>query len=306
MSQTVIEVSHLSKQYMKKKVLDDVSFKIEKGVICGLIGPNGAGKTTIMKILGGLVLPTDGSFKLYESSPNEDLAVAHERSRMSFIIETPYAKQKMTAKENLEKIRIMRGIPNKERVDEVLKLVGLENVGRKKVEEFSLGMRQRLGIAMALLGKPEVLILDEPVNGLDPEGIVEIRELLLKLNREDHVTILISSHILSELSILCTHYMFMNHGKIIKNLSREELDHETRESYHIHTDDDARALAILQDTCRIEKYEVEDDGALRIFDGLDQIRDISKALYDEGVIPLELTPVSANLEQFYLDSLRGE
>ena len=179
MSKTIIEAKNLTKQYMKQKAVDDVSFAIKEGMICGLIGPNGAGKTTIMKMLGGLVLPTEGSLSLFGGSTEEELAKA--RSRMSFMIETPYAKEKMTARQNLEKQRLQKGIPNKERIDEVLEIVWLTDTGKKPVQKFSLGMRQRLGIANALLTKPEIMGLDEPVNGLDPEGIVEIRELLLKL-----------------------------------------------------------------------------------------------------------------------------
>ena len=197
MGNTVIEVKKLEKQYGKQKVVQDLSFRIEEGMICGLIGPNGAGKNKIMKMMGGLVLPTGGEMELFGGSTEKELAKA--RSRISFMIETPYAKEKLTARENLEKQRIQKGIPDKKRVDEVLKLVGLEHTGKKFVKNFSLGMRQRLGIANALLSKPEIMILDEPTNGLDPEGIVEIRELLLKLNRQEHITILISSHILSEL-----------------------------------------------------------------------------------------------------------
>ena len=221
MADVVINIKNLTKQYMKQKAVDDISFQIKEGMICGLIGPNGAGKTTIMKMLGGLVLPTNGHIFLYSNNSEEGLA--HARSRMSFMIETPYAKEKMSARENLEKQRIQKGIPDKKRVDEVLDIVGLSDTGKKLVKNFSLGMRQRLGIANALLTKPEVMILDEPNNGLDPEGIVEIRELLLRLNREEHITIVISSHILSELSLLCTDYIFIHHGKLIKAVEAEEL-----------------------------------------------------------------------------------
>ena len=299
MSETIIEVKNLTKQYMKQQAVKNASFKIEEGMICGLIGPNGAGKTTIMKMLGGLVIPTEGSISIYGKTDEEELVRA--RQRTSFMIETPYAKEKMTARENLEKQRIQKGIPDKSRIDEVLKIVGLENTGKKMVKNFSLGMRQRLGIANALLTKPEIMILDEPINGLDPEGIVEIRELLLKLNREEHITIIISSHILSELSLLCTDYVFINHGEIIQTVSASELKNICREYYHIHTDNDSLAVAVLQEKLGLTQFEVERDGSIRLYENLGNIREISKTLFENGIVPVILNINEANLEEYYMN-----
>lgn len=303
-SEVIIDVQGLEKQYGKQKAVKNVSFQIQRGTICGLIGPNGAGKTTIMKMLGGLVLPTNGSIRIFGSDTEKGLAKA--RSRMSFMIETPYAKEKLTARENLEKQRIQKGIPNAQRVDEVLELVGLTDTGKKNAKAFSLGMRQRLGIANALLSKPEVMILDEPINGLDPEGIVEIRELLLKLNQEEHITILISSHILSELSLLCSDYLFINHGELKQVISTSELKEICREYYHIHTDNDTLALATLQEKLNVTKYDIAEDGSIRLYERLDDIRLVSKTLSDYGVIPLELMMHEANLEQYYMNMIGGE
>ncbi|MBO5266565.1 MAG: ABC transporter ATP-binding protein [Ruminiclostridium sp.] len=299
MSETIIEVKNLTKQYMKQQAVKNASFKIEEGMICGLIGPNGAGKTTIMKMLGGLVIPTEGSISIYGKTDEEELVRA--RQRTSFMIETPYAKEKMTARENLEKQRIQKGIPDKSRIDEVLKIVGLENTGKKMVRNFSLGMRQRLGIANALLTKPEIMILDEPINGLDPEGIVEIRELLLKLNREEHITIIISSHILSELSLLCMDYVFINHGEIIQTVSASELKNICREYYHIHTDNDSLAVAVLQEKLGLTQFEVERDGSIRLYENLGNIREISKTLFENGIVPVILNINEANLEEYYMN-----
>lgn len=299
MSETIIEVKNLTKQYMKQQAVKNASFKIEEGMICGLIGPNGAGKTTIMKMLGGLVIPTEGTISIYGKTNEEELVRA--RQRTSFMIETPYAKEKMTARENLEKQRIQKGIPDKNRIDEVLKIVGLENTGKKMVKNFSLGMRQRLGIANALLTKPEIMILDEPINGLDPEGIVEIRELLLKLNREEHITIIISSHILSELSLLCTDYVFINHGEIIQTVSASELKNICREYYHIHTDNDSLAVAVLQEKLGLTQFEVERDGSIRLYENLGNIREISKTLFENGIVPVILNINEANLEEYYMN-----
>lgn len=298
MENVVIEVKNLTKQFMKHKVVKNVDFSIKEGSIVGLIGPNGAGKSTIMKMLGGLVLPTSGEISILGKTTKEDLDQA--RHRMSFIIETPYAKENFSAKENLEKLRLQKGITNKEIVDETLKLVGLENTGKKAVKSFSLGMRQRLGIASALMSNPEIMILDEPVNGLDPEGIVEIRELLLKLNRENHITIMISSHILSELSLLCTDYLFIHHGTIIKKISAEELSRECRQYYRIHTDNDTLALQCLKEALQIQKVDTADDGSIRLYEKLDEIRAVSRTLFENGVIPLELGMKEANLEEYYM------
>ncbi len=303
MSGALIEVKKLKKQYMKQAAVNDVSFQINEGMICGLIGPNGAGKTTIMKMLGGLVLPTEGSMSIFGSS--DEAGLARARSRMSFMIETPYAKEKMTARQNLEKQRLQKGIPDKKRIDEVLKIVGLENTGKKYVRNFSLGMRQRLGIAIALLSKPEIMILDEPINGLDPEGIVEIRELLLKLNREEHITIVISSHILSELSLLCTDYIFIHHGELLQSVSAEELKRLCKEYYHIHTDNDEKAAAVLHEKLHVSDFEVEEDGSIRLYEQMDNLVNVSKALYEGGVVPITLNINEANLEKYYMD-MAGE
>lgn len=304
MSEILIEVKNLDKQYMKQKAVNNANFQIKRGMICGLIGPNGAGKTTIMKMLGGLAIPTGGSISIFGETSENGLAKA--RSRMSFMIETPYAKEKMTARENLEKQRIQKGIPDKKRIDEVLQTVNLTDTGKKVVKNFSLGMRQRLGIANALLTKPEIMVLDEPVNGLDPEGIVEIRELLLKLNREEGITIIISSHILSELSLLCTDYIFINKGEILQTVSTPELKKICKEFYRIDTDNNSLAAAVIQNKLGLTQFDVDKDGTIRLYEGLENIRDISKELFENGVIPVGLGMNEANLEQYYMNMVGEE
>ncbi|MBR5421567.1 MAG: ATP-binding cassette domain-containing protein [Lachnospiraceae bacterium] len=304
MSEIVMEAKQLTKQYGKQLALDSVDFKIREGSIVGLIGPNGAGKTTIMKIMGGLVFPSSGGIEMFGESSEKGLN--HSRSRSSFIIETPYAKGGMSARENLEKQRRQKGIPDKKRIDEVLDIVKLSDTGKKEVKKFSLGMKQRLGIANALLGKPEFMVLDEPINGLDPEGIVEIRELLKSLNKEEKVTILISSHILSELSQLCTDYIFINHGRITDVLTASELSQECSEYYHIDTDDNELAGAILTKDLGIRKLEVLEDGSIRIYEGFDDIRRISKGLYEGGVIPTLLSRNEVNLEDYYMKKVQAD
>ena len=304
MPEMIVKAEHITKQYGRQTALDDVSFSIKEGSIVGLIGPNGAGKTTIMKIMGGLIFQNKGSVTMFGASDEKGLNRA--RSRASFMIETPYAKENMTARQNLEKQRLQRGIPEKNRVDEVLEVVGLESTGKKTVKKFSLGMRQRLGIATALLGHPELMILDEPINGLDPEGIVEIREMLKELNREKKVTIIISSHILSELSLFCTDYIFLNHGQVKDVLTADELRQETNEYYHINTDNNEKASVILTNDLKLKKIQTMEDGSLRIYEGLDRVREISKVLYEGGVIPLELSRNEINLEDYYMRKVHDD
>lgn len=298
MSDYIIETENLTKQYGKQKALDGVNVRIASGRIVGLIGPNGAGKTTLMKVLGGLVFPTEGSISLFGETGEKGLN--HARTRTSFMIETPYAKEHMTARENLEKQRLQKGIPDKKRIDEVLEIVNLTDTGKKPVKNFSLGMRQRLGIANALLGRPELMVLDEPINGLDPEGIVEIRELLRSLNKEEQITMVISSHILSELAQLCTDYIFVNHGKILDTLTAAELKNECSEYFRIHTINDEKAAAILTGSCGIRRLETCEDGSLRIYEGLDRIAELSEALFRGGATPVELARNEVNLEEYYM------
>lgn len=304
MSDIIIEAKMLTKQYIKQKAVDSASFEIKKGMICGLVGPNGSGKTTIMKMMGGLVLPTEGELSIYGETSEKGLAAS--RSRMSFMIETPYAKENLSARENLEKQRIQKGIPDKGRVDEVLKTVGLSDTGKKPVKSFSLGMRQRLGIANALLSKPEIMVMDEPINGLDPEGIIEIRELLKRLNEEEHITIIISSHILSELSLLCTDYIFIRNGKIQTILSADELKKQCMEYYTIHTDNNSLAAAVLSDKLNIAEFDIDENGRIKLYERLDDIHTVSKTLFENGIVPTELYMNEADLEKFYMNMAGGE
>ena len=298
MPENIVELRNLTKQYGSQRALDDVSFSIKKGSIVGLIGPNGAGKTTIMKTMGGLIFPTSGEIELYGAT--DEAGLNHARSRMSFMIETPYEKEKMSARDNLEKQRRQKGIPDKGRIDEVLRIVNLEGTGKKMVKNFSLGMRQRLGLANALLAKPEFMVLDEPINGLDPEGIVEIRELFRKLNKEENITMVISSHILSELSLLCSDYIFINQGKIRGILTEEELKDACSEYILLNTDNNEKASAILIDRFRIEKLDVINGQGIRIFEKLDEIHEISRTLYENGIIPITIAKNDVSLEDYYM------
>ena len=218
-----LTAERLSKHYRHFKALEGLSIHVPKGSIYGLVGRNGAGKTTLIRLICGLQSPTSGEYILY-GKRNTEKGITEARRRMGAVVETPSIYSDMTAEENIRQQYQILGIPSFDGIRELLELVGLEDVGKKKAKNFSLGMRQRLGIAVALAGDPDFLILDEPANGLDPEGIIEMRELILRLNRERQITVLISSHILDELSRLATHYGFLDQGRMVKELSAQELE----------------------------------------------------------------------------------
>lgn len=218
-----LTAERLSKHYRHFKALEGLSIHVPKGSIYGLVGRNGAGKTTLIRLICGLQSPTSGEYILY-GKRNTEKGITEARRRMGAVVETPSIYSDMTAEENIRQQYQILGIPSFDGIWELLELVGLEDVGKKKAKNFSLGMRQRLGIAVALAGDPDFLILDEPANGLDPEGIIEMRELILRLNRERQITVLISSHILDELSRLATHYGFLDQGRMVKELSAQELE----------------------------------------------------------------------------------
>ncbi|MBR4225023.1 MAG: ATP-binding cassette domain-containing protein, partial [Oscillospiraceae bacterium] len=285
MMDSVIRTRGLCKSYKKQVALHDVSLSVERGHICGLIGPNGAGKTTIMKILSGIVKQDKGDVELFGSS--DDLYGS--RARMSFMIEQPIISGSMTARQNLEYIRYLRGYPDERRIDEILDLVGLANTGKKSASKFSLGMKQRLGIGMALLPKPEIMVLDEPVNGLDPEGIVEVRRLIQRMQEDWGVTVLISSHLLSELSELCTDFAILSHGELIESLGREELLVRCRGHIALRTDDINRTAALLEDELSITDYKVIHGEEIHIFERLDDVRGISRAVSRSGLTITKLT-----------------
>lgn len=277
----VLQTDALTKIYGKARVVDQVNMHVPKGSIYGFIGKNGAGKTTFMRMAAGLAAPSSGSMILFGSTNLE-----RERIRIGTLIETPGIYPGMPARDNLEFLRRTFGIPEKSRVDELLTLTGLSDTGKKKVRNFSLGMKQRLGIAIALLRNPDFLILDEPVNGLDPSGILEIRQLLVRLNREKQVTILISSHILGELSKIATHYGIIRNGRLIREFDTGELKLNCRRCLKIITPDAPGAAKVLEETLNIHSYDVPETGLLRIFERLEETVEINRTLVENG-IPLK-------------------
>ena len=239
----ILEAKDICKAYGKNMVLNQVNLTIKAGEIYGLVGENGAGKSSLMKVITGLTKPTSGEISLFGKKNLED-----ERNKIGCLIENPALYMDMTARQNLEIQRTQRGIPGKSSIDEVLEIMDLKDAGNKRVKAFSLGMKQRLGIAIALLGRPQLLILDEPINGLDPTKIKYVREVLKNMNEEDGTTILISSHILPELHQLATVYGFIHHGKMLQQITDKELDEKCRRHVHIEVDNVEKASCILDES----------------------------------------------------------
>lgn len=296
MKEYAVKTEQLQKMYKQQKALNGVSIHIEKGAIYGLIGRNGAGKTTLMKMITGLAYPTEGEVYLYGENVTTD---SRNRTRLGNLIENPGLYPQMTAFDNMRLQATAMGVYRKERIMELLDLVGLANVEGKKVRNYSMGMKQRLGIAMALLGSPDMLILDEPINGLDPQGIIEVRELLTRLNQERNMTILISSHILDELSRIATHYGIINSGSLIMELTAEELHAKCAEKIELVTSDNAKAGVVLEGM-GITDYQVVDDKTIHVFSNVDKSMEINQKMITSNVPVLSIQVKTDSLEEFFL------
>ena len=297
----VLATQGLSKHYKDFKALDGLTMHVPKGSIYGFVGRNGAGKTTLIRLICGLQQPTAGTYTLYGTDSREK-GIAAIRRRMGAVVETPSIYLDLTAEDNLkEQFRVL-GVPSDDGIPALLKLVGLGDTGKKKARNFSLGMKQRLGIAVALAGDPDFLVLDEPVNGLDPQGIIEIRELILKLNRERKITVLISSHILDELSKLATHYGFIDSGRIVKELSARELEAACRKCLRVQVTD-TRPLVRALDQMGVE-YKILDDGQADVFAQVNISR-LSRALDAEGCELLSAQERDESLESYFVNLVGG-
>ena len=297
----VLVTQGLSKRYKDFKALDNFSMHVPKGAIYGFVGRNGAGKTTLIRLICGLQAPTSGTYALYGvDSAQRDIAKI--RRRMGAVVETPSIYLDLTARDNLREQYRVLGVPSDDGIPELLRLVGLEDAGKKKARNFSLGMKQRLGIAVALAGDPDFLVLDEPVNGLDPQGIIDIRELILKLNRERNITVLISSHILDELSRLATHYGFIDSGRIVKELSARELEAACRKCLRVEVTD-TRALARVLDGMGVD-YKILDDGRADVYAQVN-ISQLSRALDGEGCELLSAQERDESLESYFVNLVGG-
>lgn len=298
----VLTTNALSKQYKKFKALNGLSMNVPKGAIYGFVGKNGAGKTTLIRLICGLQEPTSGGYTLY-GRENTDQEIVKSRRRMGAVVETPSIYLNLTAEDNLKQQYCILGLPSYDGLEEILKLVGLEHTGKKKAKNFSLGMRQRLGIAIALVGDPDFLVLDEPVNGLDPQGIIEIRELILKLNRERQITVLISSHILDELSRLATHYGFIDSGRMVKEISAKELEAACRKCVRVEVTN-VKALACVLDRMKIE-YNIISDTVADVFAKVNVSR-LAMALSEEDCEVVSIQERDESLESYYVGLVGGE
>ncbi len=303
MKEVILKTYNITKKYGNQVAVNNVNMTIKKGEIYGFIGQNGAGKTTLIRLITGLIHKTGGEIELLGATGENELNKS--RTMVGSLIETPSFYTNMTARENLEVSRLVRNIPGKKCIDEVLELVGLKDVEKKKVKNFSLGMRQRLGIANALMGNPKLLILDEPINGLDPMGIVEIRELLKKINKEKDMTILISSHILSELSELATTYGIISNGKLIEEITAEELAEKCRQYIDLKVDDTSRAVTLLERELGISDYEVLEDKKIKVFSNLENVGEVNSILSRSGVIVQSISIKGENLEEYFMNKIGG-
>lgn len=297
----VLTANALSKRYRKFQALKDFSMHVPKGSIYGFVGKNGAGKTTLIRLISGLQEPTGGSFTLYGVG-NTDKEIQKVRRRMGAVVETPSVYLELSAADNIrEQYRIL-GVPSFDGIPELLKLVGLENTGKKVAKNFSLGMRQRLGIAVALAGDPDFLLLDEPTNGLDPQGIIEMRELILKLNREKQITVVISSHILDELSRLATFYGFIDNGTMVKEISAEELEASCRKCMRVEVSD-TKILSRVLDEKKIS-YSITSDQKADIFGSI-SVTELVLSLNKEHCEVLTLQEHDESLESYYVNLVGG-
>lgn len=302
MGNMVLETRDLSKQYKSQWALKHVNLRLQQGKIYGLIGKNGAGKTTLMRMIAGLGFPTEGSILLFGG---EDSGGLEEKGkRIGSLIEESALVAGMTAKENLHLQCLMKGIPNYEVEKELLELVGLQDTGKKKVKNFSLGMRQRLGIAATLIGNPELLMLDEPINGLDPAGVIEMRELIKKLCTYENKTILISSHNLPELYQVATDFIIIHEGEIREVLSHEELDERCKSYLSLEAVDASQLTAVLEEKLHTQNFQVMPDKSVKLFDCLEERERVGRILHENDVIITKMAVCGTSLEDYFMSVIR--
>ena len=303
MTEYILQTFGLTKQYGNNTAVNNVNMKIKKGDIYGLIGRNGAGKTTMIRMITGLVTPTKGEIELFSQKGNKNMKDG--LPRIGSIIENPALYPDFTALENMDLRSKLLGVPDKKVIYSILETLKLTDVGKKKVKNFSLGMRQRLGLALALLGNPDFLILDEPINGLDPEGIVEMRKLLKRLNEEQNITILISSHILGELSKSATRYGVINNGTLVEEFTNKELELKCRKYLSIKVNDSAKASFVLENVFKTTDYEVLSDNTIKIYNLLDMSGEICLELAKKNIKIYSIESKGDDLEEYFMKLMGG-
>ena len=298
----VLIANALSKEYGHFKALNGLSMHVPNGAIYGFVGKNGAGKTTLIRLICGLQAPTSGDYTLY-GIKSTDKEIIKSRRRMGAVVETPSIYLDMSAEDNLKQQYRIIGLPSYDGLNDILKLVGLENTGKKKAKNFSLGMRQRLGIAVALVGDPDFLVLDEPANGLDPQGIIEIRELILELNRKHQITVLISSHMLDELSRLATHYGFIDGGRMVKEISAQELEAACRKCVRLEVSN-VKALARVLDGMNVD-YNIISDTMADVYAKIN-VSKFTMLLSKENCEVISIQEKDESLESYYVGLVGGK
>lgn len=301
MSELLLSTSALTKQFGRHKAVNQVSMHIKRGAIYGFIGRNGAGKTTTLRMIGGLASPTAGEIEMFGCRGRE---LKQIRSRVGCLIEGPGLYGNMTARDNMKMKCLLLGVQKKGYIEELLEVVGLKDVGKKHVKRYSLGMKQRLGIAMALIGEPDLLVLDEPINGLDPQGIAEVRETILRLNKERNMTILISSHILEELSKIATDYGIIHQGTLLQEITDEELRERCSERLEITLSSPELAIPVL-DRLGIRRYQVMDKEHIYVFERLDESARLNMEFAKAGIPVKGLAVTNEELETYFLNLTGG-
>lgn len=302
MNEYVIQTNKVTKLYGKNRVIHNVFMKVPKGAVYGLVGQNGAGKTTLMKMITGLAEVSSGEVILFGE---KDKRVSLSQRRIGLLIENPGIYGGMTAYENLKVKAIGMGVYRHQDILDILELVGLKDTGKKKAKHFSLGMKQRLGLGLALIGSPDILILDEPINGLDPQGIVEMRHLIERLNKERRITILISSHILEELYKIVSNIGIIHKGELLLELTKQEVMERCKRKLVIRTNEADKATVVLE-KMNIGEYTVADNDTIYVYEGFDRISEINMNLAKQGILIREFKVDNENLEEFFMNVIQGE
>ncbi|MEH2939403.1 ATP-binding cassette domain-containing protein [Lawsonibacter sp. JLR.KK007] len=297
----VIQTMGLSKRYKDNWAVDHLDLRVEQGDIYGFIGRNGAGKSTTLKLLCGLARPTQGEALIFGKPIRDSVA----RRRVGALIEQPGLYPDLSGRENLWLYATLLGLDSPTRqVDEILETVGLSPKEKKPIKHYSMGMKQRLGVGLALLGGPDLLLLDEPINGLDPEGIREMRELLLRLNRERGLTLLISSHILGELSKIATRYGIIQAGRLMEQITAGELAQKCTDYLHLQADQPQKAAALLERELHLSRWEMRPEGEIRIYEAVDT-KAVGQVLTQAGIAVEEMGLHKQDLESYFLERMGG-
>ena len=295
----ILKTDKLTKTYGSQTVVNNVSLSVEQGDIYGFVGKNGAGKTTFIRMVLGLTRPTSGTFSLFS-----DMDISSARKRTGSLIESPALYTNMSALENIRMCCTILG-ENKNQAEEILKIVDLSDTGKKKAGNFSLGMKQRLGIGMALVGNPDFLILDEPINGLDPTGIAEVRELILHLKNNQGKTIFVSSHYLGELEKIATRYGIIAKGKLVEELTSEELSAKCGVQTLLKTDNPEKAAELVRNLLKTENVEIRKDGTVILSEPVENIGKLTNELFTNGIVVAGITTSDNNSEKYFIDRMDG-